>query len=142
MKIRSGDLRVPAFFYLYSCSDWTSPIKGVRFKHLYFSIREETGDEILTIIFRRSEKGRPISPQGLFPLAAWGYHNQAKLLGKLFSQVFPGDPFGAYRRLLRAFNYLKIPRYTIDRETAQYVPWRYRSAPQDYLKARSLVIPG
>ncbi len=139
MKIRSGDLKHPAFYFLYSCSEWQTPLKGPRLKHLYFSVREETGDEILTIIFKRTDKGKPISPQGLFPLSAWGYHTQAKLLGKLFSQVFPGDPYGAYRRLLRAFAYLKIPRYHIDPESGEAIPWRYRRDPSSFIIARSLV---
>jgi hypothetical protein len=142
MKIRSGDLKHPAFFYVYSFSEWHQGLIGSRFRHLFFSLREESGDEIATIIFRAPEKGKPISPQVIFPLAAWGYHPQARIMGRLFSQVFPGDPFGAFRRLLRAFDYLKVPRYTIDRETSQYIPWQYRRIPQDYLKARSLVIPG
>lgn len=140
MKIRSGDLKHPPFFYVYSCSEWR---KGgtdkVAYKFLYFSLREETGEEILSVSFRCSQVGRPNNPQAMFPLAAWGYHSQARFMGKLFSLVFPGDPYGSYRRFVRGLWYLKVPRFTQAPDGKRWVPWKYRAVPDAFFQARALV---
>lgn len=139
-KIRSGDLRHPPFFYLYSCSDWKrKPGETVPFKYLYFSIREETGGEILTVIFRRSAKGKAMDPRAVFPISAWGYTTQARIMRRLFEQMYPGSPFGAFRRLVRALWLLKVPRFHLDPESIRFIPWKYRNVSKEFIQAQSLV---
>ncbi len=145
MKIRAGDLRRPRFFFLYSCSDWKEgePFYETRpYKFLTFSLREETGTEILSIVFRCPSGGKPGEPKGIFPLNAWGYSDQSRAITRLLGQIYPGSPWGAFNRLVRALWRLKIPRFHYDKDSGRFLPWRYRAKAEDYFQALSLVSIG
>lgn len=146
-KFKPADLKESRFFFTFSPGQWDG---GYRHPCVYVWIlnpRWRTYHSVMSFTSQMSKTRESLDRQSVFAYALeaqirLGYDTCDPIVGKILARFY--DTYGHdFKRLMRAFKALKIPRYVRhqpDRNLSEnYVPRPFKDRAETYIQARSLV---